>query len=53
MKYKIGQSVRVKRGILCPDDPDYDLSGWQGRIIDIDEEEEEGGGGGGELLFLC
>jgi hypothetical protein len=35
----MGQSVRVKRGILCPDDPDYDLSGWQGRIIDIDDEE--------------
>ena len=39
MKYKIGQSAKVKRGILCPDDPDYDLSGWQGRIIDIVEEE--------------
>ena len=39
MKYKIGQSAKVKKGILCPDDPDYDLSGWQGRIIDIVEEE--------------
>ena len=39
MKFRMGQSVRVKRGILCPDDPDFDLSGWQGRIIDIDEEE--------------
>ena len=41
MKYKIGQSVRVKRGILCPDDSDFDLSGWQGRIIDIVEEEAD------------
>ena len=39
MKLKTGQSVKVKKGILCPDDPEFDLSGWQGRIIDIGEDE--------------
>jgi len=39
MKLKTGQSVKVKKGILCPDDPEFDLSGWQGKIIDIDEDE--------------
>jgi hypothetical protein len=39
MKLKTGQSVKVKKGILCPDDPEFDLSGWQGRIIYIDEDE--------------
>jgi len=40
MKYRMGQVVKVKDGVLCPDDPDYDLSGWQGRVIDIDEDDE-------------
>ena len=40
MKYRIGQVVKVKDGVLCPDDPDFDLSGWQGRVIDIDEDDE-------------
>jgi hypothetical protein len=39
MKLKTGQSVKVKKGILCPDDPEFDLSGWQGRVIDIGEDE--------------
>lgn len=38
MKYKIGQSVKVKQGVKCPDNLDFDLSGWQGRIIDFDKE---------------
>jgi len=37
MKFKIDQSVKVKKGIQCPDDSKFDLSGWQGRIMDIDE----------------
>ena len=39
MKLKTGQSVKVKKGILCPDDPEFDLSGWQGRLIDIEKDE--------------
>ncbi|MBM9521240.1 hypothetical protein JWG39_15575 [Desulforhopalus vacuolatus] len=39
MNLKKGQSVKVKKGVLCPDDPEFDLSGWQGRIIDVSEDE--------------
>ena len=35
MKYRVGQSVRVKAGLMAPDDPDMDLSGWQGRVYNI------------------
>lgn len=38
MKYKIGQSVRVKQGILCPDAEEFDLSGWQGRVIGFEKD---------------
>jgi hypothetical protein len=40
MKFKIGQTVKVKIGVLCPDDSEFDLSGWTGRIIDLVEDEE-------------
>ena len=40
MKYKIGQTVKVKNGVLCPDDLEFNLSGWTGRIIDLVEDEE-------------
>jgi len=40
MKYKIGQTVKVKNDVLCPDDSEFNLSGWTGRIIDLDENEE-------------
>ena len=40
MKYKIGQTVKVKTGVLCPDDSEFNLSDWTGRIIELDEDEE-------------
>ena len=40
MKYKIGQTVKVKNGVLCPDDSEFNLSGWTGRIIELVEDEE-------------
>ena len=40
MKFKIGQTVKVKNGVLCPDDSEFNLSGWTGRIIDLVEDEE-------------
>ena len=40
MKYKIGQTVKVNSGVLCPDDSEFNLSGWTGRIIEVDEDEE-------------
>jgi hypothetical protein len=41
MKYKIGQTVKVKTGVLCPDDSEFNLSDWTGRIIELEEDEEE------------
>lgn len=38
MKFTIGDSVKVKRGIKCPDDKSVDVSGWQGRIFDIEDD---------------
>jgi len=40
MKFKIGQTIKIKNGVLCPDDSEFDLSGWTGRIIDLVEDEE-------------
>jgi hypothetical protein len=40
MKYKIGQTVIVKNGVLCPDDSEFNLSGWTGKIIELVENEE-------------
>jgi hypothetical protein len=40
MKFKIGQTVKVKIGVLCPDDLEFNLSGWTGRIIELVEDEE-------------
>lgn len=39
MDFQVGQSVIVKDGTMAPDDPQLNLSGWQGRIIEITEEE--------------
>jgi hypothetical protein len=40
MKHKIRQTVKVKNGVLCPDDLEFNLSGWTGRIIELDEDDE-------------
>ncbi len=37
---KIGDSVKVKNGIPCPDLKDLCIGGWQGRISEITEDEE-------------
>ena len=38
MNFKIGDSVIVKEGIKEPDSEDFELGGWQGRIVEIDTE---------------
>jgi hypothetical protein len=43
--FKAGDSVKVKEGITDPDS-DMDISGWQGRILEIDK------GDAGQPLFL-
>jgi len=35
INFKIGDSVRVKDDVICPDKPDQPIGGWQGRIVDI------------------
>ena len=36
---KIGDSVRVKEGVLCPDLEDLCIGGWQGRVSEIGEDD--------------
>jgi hypothetical protein len=33
---KIGDSAKTKKGVLDPEFEKYDMTGWQGRIIEID-----------------
>jgi hypothetical protein len=37
MPFKIGDSVRVKDGVMCPDDESVCIGGWQGRIFEIED----------------
>jgi len=37
MPFKIGDSVRVKEAIMCPDDDSVGIGGWQGRVFEVDE----------------
>lgn len=36
--FKKGQSVRVKANTQDYNNPNFQISGWQGRIVDIDKE---------------
>jgi len=33
--YRKGDVVRVRPGTVCPDAPELDIGGWQGRIVDL------------------
>jgi len=37
MSFKIGDSVRVKDAVMCPDDDSLSIGGWQGRIYEIED----------------
>lgn len=41
MNFIIGDSVIVKEGIKKPDSEDFELGGWQGRIVEIDSESND------------
>jgi hypothetical protein len=41
MNYQEGDTVRVKPGTACPDAPELDISGWQGRITDLTYADDE------------
>jgi len=36
MEFEIGESVTVKSGVTDPDFG-FDISGWQGRVIEVDD----------------
>ena len=36
-KFKVGEKVRVKHGIMDPDYPDIPLGGWVGTAIEVDK----------------
>jgi len=35
MTYRKGDPVCVKSGTPCPDFPEFDIGGWQGRVVDL------------------
>lgn len=37
----IGDIVRVKEGIMCPDLKDLNIEGWKGVVTEISEDEED------------
>jgi len=37
MPFKINDSVKVKEGVMCPDNDSLCISGWQGRIFEIED----------------
>jgi hypothetical protein len=37
MKFSVGNSVKVKEGVMCPDDDSVGIGGWQGRVFEVDE----------------
>ncbi len=37
---KIGDSIKVKKGMPCPDHEDLCIGGWQGRVSEITEDEK-------------
>ena len=41
-KIKIGDTVVVKDGIMCPDIESLSIAGWQGRVSDVFDADEEG-----------
>jgi hypothetical protein len=38
MPFKVGDSVKVKEGITCPDDDSVGIGGWQGRVSGIEDD---------------
>ena len=37
MEFKVGDSVQVKAGILEPETEQFEIGGWQGRIVELDD----------------
>ena len=45
---KIGKSVKVREGTMCPDLEDLRIGGWQGQVSEIGEDED-----GNDLIRIC
>lgn len=41
MNYQQADCIQVKPGTVCPDAPNLDISGWQGRVVDLQWVEAE------------
>ena len=41
LKLKIGDSVIVNQGVKEPDLEEFELGGWQGRVVDIDKKSDK------------
>ena len=39
-RYQMGDTVRIKPGVKDPDNPQNDLSRWQGNVIELEEGED-------------
>lgn len=39
--FEVGNTVKVKEGIVCPDMENLDISGWQGRISEITKDDND------------
>ena len=40
LSLKIGDSVKVKEGTMCPDLEDLCIGGWQGRVSEVGEDDD-------------
>jgi len=38
MAFKIGDSVKAKRGVMCPDDDSVSIAGWLGRVFEVEDD---------------
>ena len=36
---KVGDSVKVRAGVICPDSEGIDIGGWQGEITDMSKDD--------------
>lgn len=43
MDFKIGDSVKVKDGVKEPDNEEFEMGGWQGRVIEVEHEIDDEG----------
>jgi len=42
LNIKPGDSVKVKKGVRCPDQEELPIGGWQGRVFEIEKDEDGG-----------